>query len=480
MPVVRNGHLRGRDRGGAQLRRPTGSLLRPALEAAIAVARAGELEQPPVPSPTKLLPYIEFSKYPPAALDVARRVLDEDDAFRGRVEASVDLDQIGEASRLFLSRPDGWDLRLADIEAAADDRAQSQVTQRQERRATKQLEITREALNEAKKHAYAEAAAAGQLREDLAAERSARQVLEDRLGELEATRQEALDQRGHAVRELKAVESRLAERTAELKRALSDLAGIEQALGDERGRADATDAVDAAPPPLRDLAPPPAERSLDRAALAEGSLSIEQQPDRAVLAEAIGAASAAAAQLASALERAASELHVDPVASVEPRSGTTPVRRARQRRRPTPLPGGVFDDSTEAARALVAEKEMLLLVDGYNVTLTRWPELPLRLQRERLVDGLSALHARTGVGVIVVFDGSEEGHDLPPASRMRGVQVRFTDPGVEADDVIIDWVGRIPDERPVTVVSSDNRVRAGATAGGANVLFSQQLTALLQ
>jgi predicted RNA-binding protein with PIN domain len=84
------------------------------------------------------------------------------------------------------------------------------------------------------------------------------------------------------------------------------------------------------------------------------------------------------------------------------------------------------------------------------------------------------------VVVIVVFDGAEQGRDLPSASRLRSVQVRFSEPGVEADDVIIDAVGRLPADRPVTVASSDNRVRAAVAEQGANLLSAPQLLELLR
>ncbi len=137
------------------------------------MARAGERERPSVPPPARLLPYLEFTRYPPAALDVARRVLDEDEAFRARVAASIDMAQVGEAGELFLVRPSGWDAALAEIEAAATSKAESQADDRQQRRATKQLQITKEALGEARRQAYAEAAAAGRLRAELQAEREA-------------------------------------------------------------------------------------------------------------------------------------------------------------------------------------------------------------------------------------------------------------------------------------------------------------------
>jgi rRNA-processing protein FCF1 len=59
------------------------------------------------------------------------------------------------------------------------------------------------------------------------------------------------------------------------------------------------------------------------------------------------------------------------------------------------------------------------------------------------------------------------------------VRARFSPVGVEADDVVIDLVGRIPVATPVVVVSSDKRVREGARRAGANLLHARQLLALL-
>jgi rRNA-processing protein FCF1 len=60
------------------------------------------------------------------------------------------------------------------------------------------------------------------------------------------------------------------------------------------------------------------------------------------------------------------------------------------------------------------------------------------------------------------------------------VRVRFSPPGVEADDVIIEMAGSIPANRPVIVASSDRRVRDGARRHGANLLGARQLTEALR
>ena len=47
-----------------------------------------------------------------------------------------------------------------------------------------------------------------------------------------------------------------------------------------------------------------------------------------------------------------------------------------------------------------------------------------------------------------------------------------------ADDVIVELVSSLPADRPVVVATNDGEVRAGARAGGANVISSEQLLAV--
>jgi predicted RNA-binding protein with PIN domain len=140
----------------------------------------------------------------------------------------------------------------------------------------------------------------------------------------------------------------------------------------------------------------------------------------------------------------------------------------------------MFDDTVEAAEHLLRTPGAVLVVDGYNVTMQGWPELAVAAQRRRLVTALSDLAARTATRVELVFDGAEVEPRSVPAPSRQLVRVRFSEPGVEADDVVIDLVGRIPAATPVIVASSDRRVREGARRGGANLLHARQLVAVLR
>lgn len=149
------------------------------------------------------------------------------------------------------------------------------------------------------------------------------------------------------------------------------------------------------------------------------------------------------------------------------------------RRRPVALPPAVFEDSAEAAAHLVRVPEVLVLVDGYNVAMSIWPAVAPAELRQRLVDALSELSARTGAEVHVVFDGAElAGSVARPGGRLP-VRVTFSPPDVEADDVILAMVDGVLPNRPVVVASSDRRVQEGARSRGANVVSSAQLGELL-
>ena len=120
---------------------------------------------------------------------------------------------------------------------------------------------------------------------------------------------------------------------------------------------------------------------------------------------------------------------------------------------------------------------MTVLIDGYNVTKEADPNKELDLQREWLLNGLAGLTGRYTTIFEVVFDGADVA--TPQAPPRHRVRCRFTTAGIEADDEIIAMVNAMDERRPVTVVSSDKRVRAGANTGGANIVHSRQIIELL-
>jgi len=467
------------------------------------VARAGLESSPPVQAPTALRPFLSFRRLSSRALERARRVLDEDDEFRERVRDAVGRDDVGEAGWLLLDRPDGWQERLDELmgevvrEAGQADSAEDLA------RLTRELARAIEERDEAM-------AAARQARSEQ--DRSARALADARAGREAAERDaaaraEEIDdlrrQRADAVRDLKAQEVRANARLEELRAAQAalavarrEVAELEDALSGDIDTDAARRAAEREPAELAEV--PPVEG--ETMATADGTAV-----DRDALAVLVGRAAEAAALLSSALadaavlvrppddagsdgaDGAAAVAAEAPSPGVGATTGTGPVaageppsaRPRPPRREPVALPVAMFDDTPEAALHLLRHPGATLAVDGYNVSLAGWPTLALSAQRRRLVDALEALAARTGCGVVVVFDGADVGIGLPGESRPRGVQVRFTPPGVEADDELLALLDALPVDRSVTVATSDRRVVDGSRRRGASVISAAQLLAVL-
>jgi predicted RNA-binding protein with PIN domain len=155
--------------------------------------------------------------------------------------------------------------------------------------------------------------------------------------------------------------------------------------------------------------------------------------------------------------------------------------------RPADLVEGAESSAPEGApeRALLSDDPALLdqllglpqvhlVVDGYNVTMAGYPDLPLEAQRTRLVNGLAALAARSGAEVTCCFDGATVAGRVPAMSG-RGVRVLFSKPGEIADDLIRALVREEPPGRPVVVVSSDREVADGVRRSGARPVSSTAL-----
>ncbi|WP_031061726.1 NYN domain-containing protein [Streptomyces sp. NRRL F-5527] len=132
------------------------------------------------------------------------------------------------------------------------------------------------------------------------------------------------------------------------------------------------------------------------------------------------------------------------------------------------------EDDPAVLDQLLALPQAHLLVDGYNVTKTGYPQMPLEKQRLRLLGQLAQLAAQTGAEVTCVFDGAELAAPVllaPP----RGVRVLFSKPGVTADELIRQLVRAEPPGRPVIVASTDREVADGVARAGARPVASAVL-----
>jgi predicted RNA-binding protein with PIN domain len=434
---------------------------------------------PVVPPPAPLRPYLTFSRLTTHSLEAIARVVDRDDGFRARVAEAVSESEVGRAGWLWLARPQGWEDELAELESARAARQADEAGERDERAATRKLAVAQAAAARAEADARARLVELDEVRGDLARERAARAAAEARVVELEAEVDGAVEARAEVIRNLKQTESRLVARGTELNAAKARLR--ELAAGPDR----ATE-----PRPAEDE---PASPRPDRTrAVAAGADVAEQVARAAEGAAALADALAGLARTLGSGGRGPRPCAARGDAGVRPDAGAGADKATEgeappgpgvdesARREPVRLPGGMFDDTVEAAEHLLRTPGAVLVVDGYNVTMQGWPELAVAAQRRRLVTALSDLAARTATRVELVFDGAEvEPRSVPVPSRQL-VRVRFSEPGVEADDVVIDLVGRIPAATPVIVASSDRRVREGARRSGANLVHARQLVAVLR
>ncbi|MFI7411798.1 NYN domain-containing protein [Streptomyces sp. NPDC049627] len=299
---------------------------------------------------------------------------------------------------------------------------------------------------------------------------------EENRAELERLREELVHAREHTRHETERLRAELdaAKKEAEslhrkLRSALSDVKRGEAALRRVQGEIEAVRAeghaqVSAAESETRRLKARlgEAEAALEatRKAAREGR-SVEDMRVRLLLDTLLDAA--------QGLRR---ELALPPV-SVRPAETVDAVEPGRMT--PKDIAARALSENDPAILdQLLALPQAHLVVDGYNVTKTGYPQMPLEKQRLRLLGQLSQLAAQTGAEVTCVFDGAELAAPVllaPP----RGVRVLFSKPGVTADELIRQLVRAEPPGRPVIVASTDREVADGVARAGARPVASAVL-----
>jgi hypothetical protein len=406
------------------------------LELAVIVAQAGLRTVPPLDPPVPLKPFLGFThRVPGPALRAARRVLDDDPDYRERVLVVATDELVGEAGMQFLKRPEGWDARIEELRAQRSPADEDPGTSRNQRQLERRLSGAEAALVRSEE-------ALAKVRAELAASQAA--LTDERR------------QRARLASEVEQLTARLGASEAEVDRVRLQL------------RASLEDARQAS------------------SLLADQAAELEVLRTDAVRR---GALDDALAETAAAVDRVAATLrdirsgdgfgHSGRSAPGDDQRGTSRgatlpkwVRLARPpgRRSPIPLPGGVFDDSPEAADHLLRTEGVLLLVDGYNVAKWKWADVAPADLRQRLLAMVSQVAQRTGARAHIVFDGAFTEAVSAVAGGSARVRVSFTTADVEADDAILELVAAAPPEQPVVVVSSDRRVRDGAIALGVNAV----------
>ena len=206
-------------------------------------------------------------------------------------------------------------------------------------------------------------------------------------------------------------------------------------------------------------------------------------PGGAANAAALAEAARTARELTARLDAlSAAARPPDPSSSPRPPAGPEaaerPERPESTRRASAPCPPGLRAEQPEAVEAMLRAPGLVLLVDGYNVSMAGWLGVPAAQQRDQLVSALVRLHLRLRSHAVVVFDGSDvEG---VPVRRTPGVRVVFSPAGRAADPVIIEHLRALPTRVPVVVASSDGWVRDAARGDGATVIPADALLAVLR
>ncbi|ANW20573.1 NYN domain-containing protein [Streptomyces clavuligerus] len=336
-------------------------------------------------------------------------------------------DPLDVAATAYVLRPPGW-VKLVE---AAGEEAERADAERADEAGRRELERLREELAEARDHARGET---------------------ERLrGELDTVRKEAEALR----RRMRGAQSDLKRGEAALRRALAEVDTV---------RAEGAAQLSAAESENRRLKARlgEAEAAVEagRRAAREGR-SVEDMRLRLLLDTVLESAQGLRRELAL------------PPASIHPADTVDAVAPGRMS--PKDIAARALSETDPALLdQLLALPQTHLVVDGYNVTKTGYPTMPLEKQRLRLLGGLSVLAAQSGAEITCVFDGAELAAPVllaPP----RGVRVLFSKPGVTADELIRQLVRAEPPGRPVVVVSTDREVADGVARAGARPVASVML-----
>ncbi|MFJ7188641.1 NYN domain-containing protein [Streptomyces bacillaris] len=333
-------------------------------------------------------------------------------------------DPVDVAAAAYVLRPVGW-VKLVEAAGEEVQRADAERVDEETRRELAQL---REELERARAHTRTETE---RLRAELDAARKESESLHRKLRSAlsEVKRGEAALRRSAAD-----ADAQRAEAAAQLSAAESESRRLKHRLGEAEAALEAS-----------------------RRAAREGR-SVEDMRLRLLLDTVLDAA--------SGLRR---ELALPPV-TTRPADSVDAVEPGRMS--PKDIAARALSETDPALLdQLLALPQAHLIVDGYNVTKTGYPQMPLEKQRLRLLGGLSMLAAQSGAEVTCVFDGAELAAPVllaPP----RGVRVLFSKAGVTADELIRQLARAEPPGRPVVVVSTDREVADGVAKAGARPVAS--------
>lgn len=462
-------------------------LLAPLLDAAGEMLRALD----PIDVPPILRPVAEFDRRGlarGAARQQLVRAIENDDDFRkravekftSRLDVSEELetwdpsdavDVVGAAaersilpllaSALYAAQPPGWEFGLGVVCAVFDRQRLEQQLGDDHRERESQLA----GMAESRRRAEAARVAAEQK-----AELIERQLRDER--------QSRRDRDAAASQRVAAAERKLADVQHEIHQAHAAAEAADGRLEREAARARK---LDEEARELRRVAKEAEAKA--RASEANADLPVLRRDDLRALVDAADLAQ----RLATGLNGVADQARrVMPPETDAPEAGDldekaeadTAKAESRRRRAQPRVPPGMVEDDPDALDAMLRTPRAVLVVDGYNVSMLAWGDVPPAQQRDRLLNAVSELQLRTRARIVLVFDGADVGSVLPP--RRPGVRVVFSPEGEEADAVVVRQAADLPLEVPVVVASSDAWVGEQARGTGARVVSSPTLLRALR
>ncbi len=390
--------------------------LRSAIEFAVAIAEEGQRRRPPIAYPAALKPYFRQPRIPGGALGPLRRAIEADEDFRRRIAVGALPELVDPIGIEWLRREEGWEGRIGQLVAAADDAAARSTDTSALRRAERRREAAEQAAIRTRAELVQLVVRIEELGRQVEQEHRAAGGVTAELEDLRAQLSEARLAARHANDRAEAARGRLASVEADRD------AAIRRAAAAEAQR----DAL------LADRA--------ERGGVAVSGAQVSELRELARSARSLA-------------DRLGGLLEVGPAGRIA-----------------LALPGGVARDSRRATEHLLRAARALVLVDGYNVAKRAWPEDDLAVQRSRCLDLVDDVARRFGADVTVVFDGADVVGAHAPGRRL--ARVVFSSAGVTADDVIRAEVAGTSVERPVVVVTNDQAIRRDVAAAGANLVTS--------
>ncbi len=379
-----------------------------------------DLDPPEIPASVRKVAAYSGGRLPPPLSASLLAELDRNEWLRAKTTEDWEGDPAS-ASSLFLQRPDGWWLTLAEMV--------QEESNRQEEAAIDQL---RRDVEEAEGKVRSAGDKTAELKKKLAREKKkAKEAAAAVRRSLEARHTAAATELARARAEARHLEQRLEQVEVEHRELQDSFDGLRTRLARARR--------------LR----------LDTPAGSQTSRSVPSDPVKlARLLDLQTAAYGRSPQLA------------------EPEGPTEPPSLS--------LEAGVRPDSSDAIRWLLGlDRPVVVVVDGYNAQFhINRDDFTSGASRRAMVDALQRLRAAATSPhrLVVVYDSTLPGERIA-RSAQRGVEVRFAEKDLIADEEIVAMAEELDE---AVVISSDREVREGAEAGGAVVLWSEALRDWLQ